>query len=138
MITMIQIYFDSYAFCTSLSLISCHLVFFFESISWCKREKKQENSSECFTYGLEKTLIYFTSSPKSPQFCSNLAILYELLKVQRINYNFLRKLIEWCHWYATCMPLIHLKSNNMLTWFFVLRWCTSPPSQYITWIVFFQ
>ena len=30
-------------------------------------------------------------------------ILYELLKGQRINHSFLRKLLEWCH----CKPLIH-------------------------------
>ena len=71
---------------------------------WRKRYKKQENSIECFTYGLGKTLIhYIRSSPKSPQFLRDLGILYELLKGQRTNHSFSRKLPEWCHY----MPLIH-------------------------------
>ena len=39
--------------------INCHLVFFFESINWCEKEKKQENPSECFTHGLRKTIRVF-------------------------------------------------------------------------------
>ena len=36
-----------------------HLVFFFESMNWCKKEKKWEKPSECFTHGSEKTIRIF-------------------------------------------------------------------------------
>ena len=68
-------------------VICCHLVFFFESISWGKRDKKQENSIECFSYSLWKTIIPCIVIKSSPQsltqqnqkflepFCSNEAFI---------------------------------------------------------------
>ena len=57
-IMIIQIYFDSYTFCTYVChWINHHLVFFSESMSWHKKEKQQENSSEFFTLDLGKALI---------------------------------------------------------------------------------
>ena len=38
-------------------LLKKTLVFILESMSWCKRSKKRENSKECLTLGLLKTLI---------------------------------------------------------------------------------
>ena len=50
--------FDSYTFCTYVChWINHHLVFFSESMSWHKKEKQQENSSEFFTLDLGKALI---------------------------------------------------------------------------------
>ena len=52
---------------------SHHLVFFFKSMDYNKREKKRENAGECYMHCLEKTLInciltlhlmYFKSSPQ--------------------------------------------------------------------------
>ena len=40
-------------------LKSCHLVFFFESMNWFKKEKKREKFSECFTHGSGKTIKVF-------------------------------------------------------------------------------
>ena len=48
---------------TKFELYVCWLnklpVLFFESMNWCKKEKKHENSSECFTHGLGKTIRVF-------------------------------------------------------------------------------
>ena len=53
--------FDSYKvlYFKFVDWISCHLVFLFGLINWCKKEKKRENASECFTHGLGKTLRVF-------------------------------------------------------------------------------
>ena len=57
-IVIIQIHFDSHKVCTYVCYwISPHLVFFIQLMSWCKRKKNQENSSQCFTLGLGKTPI---------------------------------------------------------------------------------
>ena len=52
--------FYSYKVCTLfVDWISCHLVFFFKSTNWCKKEKKRENSKEFFTHGLGKIIRVF-------------------------------------------------------------------------------
>ena len=49
--------FDSYKVCTLCSLID--LVFSFESMNWCTKEKKHEKSGEYFTPGLRKNIRIF-------------------------------------------------------------------------------
>ena len=43
--------------------IRCYLVLFFESVNECKKEKKREKSSECFTHGSGKTIRIFNQVP---------------------------------------------------------------------------
>ena len=126
-------------------VIRCHLVFFFESISWGKRDKKQENSIECFSYSLWKTVIHFIVVKSSPQsltqqnqkflepFCSNEAFI-QVTKMTR-NKSQLFKETTWrvtlmCH-RSAC------KSSKMQTWFFMH--CQHKPLvlQYTAWVVFF-
>ena len=50
--------FDFHKVCTVfVDWISCHPVFFFESMNWCKNEKKREKSS--FTHGSGETIRVF-------------------------------------------------------------------------------
>ena len=76
-----------------------------KSLSWRTRDKKQENSGECFTFDSGKTLINCILIKSFPQslaqqnqislalLCSNWAVLYKLLKWQEINHSYLKRQI---------------------------------------------
>ena len=102
MVTM-QIHFDSHTvFTYACHWISRYLVLFF-----LINELSSFEFSEYFILNLGKTLInciLIKSSPQSlrkqnqgslERLCSDLVVLYELLKWQGINHSYLRKLLEW-------------------------------------------
>ena len=67
-ITIIQIHFEKFALVSHW--ISCHLVFFFESMRWRKRDKKR-GKLHCFTNGLGKTSIhYILKETHNSHFCA--------------------------------------------------------------------
>ena len=100
--------------------ISCHLVFFFESMNCCKKEKKYGNSSECFTHGLGKTIRVFNQALSKMSWATKLKFsltIYFIIQVTKMkrNKSQLYRETNWvittvCHW-STC------KCNNMQTCF---------------------
>ena len=114
----------------------CHLVFFFESMSWRKNWETQwmfhpwfrENRNSLHSSKSTRPSLKQQNQQFLELFCSNLAILYELLKWQWINQLFIKTtcvITLACHWSAW-------KSSNMPTWFFGL--CRGT----LEWVVFFR